>query len=101
MEEQIQKWHEKYMLDKLIISGYEGGYPIIQFENNNYVKEKLLKVKDINKIVRKAEMSAGMEMGVGLNFRRTAFINVNTENVIICGHELILEKILVRLFDKN
>lgn len=39
-------------------------------------------------------MSAGMELGVGLNFRKTAFVIINENTVVVCGYETIIQRIL-------
>ena len=75
----------------LKLVGYRGGFPMIEFEKNKLKKDNK---REIDKIVRRAEMSAGMELGVGLNFRKTAFVIINENTVVVCGYETIIQRIL-------
>lgn len=101
MEEKLQTWAKKYKLDNLRLIGFQGGYPMIEFLKKEESVWEHLKESKLNKIIRQAEMSAGMELGVGINFRKTAFVLINNETIVICGHELIMEKILNKVFLKN
>lgn len=101
MEEKLQQWEKIYQLKELRHIGYQGGYPMIEFkkEDSNFWNE--LKDSKLNKIVRRAEMSAGMEQGVGINFRKTAFVIVNNETIVICGYLQIIDKIFENIFLQN
>lgn len=98
MEERLQAWTSMYHLRHLRHIGFQGGYPMIEFQKENDDFWMKLKGSKLNKIVRRAEMSAGMELGVGVNFRKTAFVMVNNETIVICGHELVIEKIFENIF---
>ena len=39
------------------------------------------------KFLRSAEMKGGVRLGVAFNLRRTAFLLVNEDTIVICGHE--------------
>ena len=93
MDEKLLEWQSEYFLENLKTVGYQGGYPIIEFKRNSYSFETLPK-KKIDKILRRAEMVAGMELGVGINFRKTAFLLINTETIVIWGHVLVIDKIV-------
>lgn len=98
MEEKLKVWTQRYNLHNLRHIGYQGGFPMIEFlkENESFwtgVSENKLK-----KMIRRAEMSAGMELGVGVNLRKTAFVVINNETIVICGHELVIDKIFKNIF---
>lgn len=98
MEEKLKNWSEVYHLHGLRHIGYQGGFPMIEFRKENPTFWMRLKENKLNKIVRQAEMSAGMELGVGINLRKTAFVLVNNETIVICGHEVVIGKIFENLF---
>lgn len=98
MEEKVQEWSDIYQLHGLRHIGYQGGFPMIEFCKENPSFWMRLKENKLNKIVRQAEMSAGMELGVGINLRKTAFVLVNNETIVICGHEVVIGKIFENLF---
>lgn len=98
MEEKLQAWAERYKLYDLRHIGFQGGYPMIEFFKEKDSVWDNLKESKLNKIIRQAEMSAGMELGVGINFRKTAFVLVNNETIVICGHELVMGKIFEQIF---
>lgn len=96
MDENLKEWKEKYRLEGLQMVGYRGGYPIIQFDLHEGMKGVRYTQRERDKIVRKAEMNGGIEVGVGYNFRRTAFVRIETtcNKIVICGHPVVIEKIL-------
>ena len=80
MDEKIEQWKKEFELKDLKLVGYRGGFPMIEFEKSKLKKDNK---REIDKIVRRAEMSAGMELGVGLNFRKTAFVIINENTVVV------------------
>lgn len=98
MEEKLQLWSKTYNLRNLRHIGYQGGFPMIEFLKEDESVWFHLKESRINKIVRRAEMAAGMELGVGINLRKTAFVMINNETIVICGHEFVIEKIFEYIF---
>ena len=64
-------WSQKYNLENLIVAGYQGGYPVIQFKR-----------RDDMPVVNMS----------------TAFILVNDDTIVICGHEYVLDRILEKIF---
>ena len=56
---------------------------------------------EINKVLRSAEMKGGVRLGVAFNLRRTAFLLVNEDTIVICGHEYVLDVILEKLFGQK
>lgn len=99
MDNKIKFWKEKYELKDLIVCGYSGGYPMIQFKKEQGMSLLHMSQFEINKILRGAEMTGGVRLGVAYNFRRTAFLVVNEETIVICGHEYVLDVILEKLFE--
>ena len=91
MDEKIEQWKKEFELKDLKLIGYRGGFPMIEFEKSKLKKDNK---REIDKIVRRAELSAGMELGVGLNFRKTAFVIINENTVVVCGYETIIQRIL-------
>ena len=89
MEEKLKYWSKRYKLKDLVICGYQGGYPMSVPHMSKY---------EINKVLRSAEMKGGVRLGVAFNLRRTAFLLVNEDTIVICGHEYVLDVILEKLF---
>ncbi|MFQ9515249.1 MAG: hypothetical protein ACLRZ9_05415 [Eubacterium sp.] len=98
MDDKIQYWSQKYKINNLKVVGYGGGYPIIQFDRDENMPVLKMSQREIEKILRRAEASGGMELGVGWNFRKTTFVRINNETIVICGHENVLDKVLEKLF---
>lgn len=98
MEEKLKYWSKRYNLKELTICGYQGGYPMIQFKKEDSMSVQYMSKHDINKVLRSAEMTGGVRLGVAFNLRRTAFLVVNEETIVICGHEYVLDIILEKLF---
>lgn len=98
MEERLEYWCKKYNLKNLKVVGYQGGYPMIQFDREEDMALLNMSKKEINKILRNSESYGGMELGVGWNFRKTSFLLINNETIVICGHEIVIDKILEKLF---
>ena len=70
-----------------------GGYPIIQFkQRRDDMPVVNMSKREINSIIRKAETYGGIELGVVYNLRKTAFILVNDDTIVICGHEYVLDR---------
>ena len=91
-------WSQKYNLENLIVAGYQGGYPIIQFKRRDDMPVVNMSKREINSIIRKAETYGGIDLGVVYNLRKTAFILVNDDTIVICGHEYVLDRILEKIF---
>lgn len=98
MEEKLKVWTNIYNLHNLRHIGYQGGFPMIEFLKENETFWMKFSESKLKKITRRAEMSAGMELGVGMNLRKTAFVIINNETIVICGHELVIEKIFENIF---
>ena len=98
MEEKLDYWHKKYNLKNLKVIGYRGGYQMIQFDREENMAFLNMSKKEMDKILRHSESYGGMELGVGWNFRKTAFVLINNETIVICGHEVVIGKILEKLF---
>lgn len=98
MEEKLKEWEREYNLNNLKIIGYRGGYPMIQFDKEDNMSIIHMSEREINKVVKTAETYGGIELGVGYNLRKTAFVIINDETIVICGHEFVLKKILDKLF---
>lgn len=99
MEEKIESWCTQFSFEKANIVGYRGGYPIVEFTLKDNQIEKIPKQRVLDSYVRKAEMRAGAELGVGLNFRRTASANQYDNKLVICGYITIIEKVLHAICD--
>lgn len=98
IDDKIVTWSAKYRLEELKLVGYQGGFPIIQFKKNEYAPVTHKDKETIDKAIRKAETYGGIELGVGYNFRKTAFLNTNDDNIVICGHEYVIDRIFEYLF---
>lgn len=100
MDELISNWCNKYGFQAGKVSGYRGGYPIVEFTVKNEHGVYNLGQKGLDKFVRKAELSAGSDIGVGFNFRKTAFIIWNNNSLIICGHSSVIDRVLQNVFHR-
>ena len=98
MEEKLKYWSKRCKLKELVICGYQGGYPMIQFKREEDMSVPHMSKYEINKVLRSAEMKGGVRLGVAFNLRRTAFLLVNEDTIVICGHEYVLDVILEKLF---
>lgn len=98
MEEKIKNLCKKYNFEKGNIVGYRGGYPIVEFTLTENCEGMIPKQKVLDRYVRSAEMTAGMELGVGLNFRRSASANSYQNKLVICGYIRIIEKVLEAIY---
>lgn len=91
MDKKIENWCKKYRLKSGKLVGYRGGYPIVEFELDDAELITIGK-KELDRNIRKAELSAGLEIGVGYNFRKTGFAMINDNKLCIAGHELVIDK---------
>lgn len=98
MEDKLKEWEKLYNLKNLEIVGYRGGYPMIQFDRDENMSVSHMSEREINKVVRSAELGGGIELGVAYNFRKTAFLLVHRDTIVMCGHEFVLGRILEKLF---
>ncbi len=98
MDELFKQWEKEYDLKDLRLIGYAGGYPMIQFNKEDKMEILQKSEKDIKKVIRQAEMNGGFELGVGINFRKTSNVIINNETIVIYGHEVVLKRILNKLF---
>ena len=90
MEEKLKYWSKRYKLKDLVICGYQGGYPMIQFKREEDMSVPHMSKYEINKVLRSAEMKGGVRLGVAFN--------LNEDTIVICGHEYVLDVILEKLF---
>lgn len=97
-DEKLMYWKKKYGLENLVVAGYQAGYPMISFQKDNNMPVVYMDKKAIDKVIRKAETYGGIELGVGYSLRRTSFLIVNNETIVICGHEYVIERVLNDLF---
>ena len=100
MDERIDEWVEKFGFESGYIAGYRGGYPIIMFKISENTKLPKISKRELDRYVRRAEMSAGMELGVGMNFRRSFYADIDEKQLVICAYETAVEKILDSIFNK-
>ncbi|MBE5958013.1 MAG: hypothetical protein E7254_04010 [Lachnospiraceae bacterium] len=100
IEEKIEEYKNIYGFRDVILSGYAGGYPIFTFVTFMKQNENMPSEKEIQKYLRNAEMGAGRELGVGLNFRRTAHFTRLEDGFSICGHVLIIDRVLKMIYEK-
>lgn len=98
MEEKIKFWEKRYHLKNLKLAGYRGGYPIVQFDKEEDMSVLNMSKRQLDHVLRKAETYGGIELGVAYCLRNTAFIIVNNETIVICGHELVLDRVFESLF---
>lgn len=97
-DEKLTYWEKKYGLKNLVVAGYQAGYPMITFQKENNMSVVYMEQKAIDRVIRKAETFGGIELGVGYSLRRTSFLIVNDETIVICGHEYVIERVLNELF---
>lgn len=100
MDDLINSWCDKYGFEAGKIAGYRGGYPIVEFTVKSEHGVYNIRQKELDRFARRAEMGAGMEVGVGPNFRRTSFIQWNGNRLVICGHSTVIDRILKFMFHK-
>lgn len=97
MDQFIFEIENEFKLQELKLIGYQGGYPMIQFKKENVFRKNRMSERSILRLLRKAETSAGMEVGVGFCFRNTASIIDNNETIVIIGHEAVIKRILEQI----
>lgn len=97
MEETLKQWAETYNLKNLQVTGYRGGYPIIQFDKEQSMHLLRMSERERKKAIRHAETYGGIELGVAYNLLNSAFIIVNDETIVICGHEFVIKRILDKI----
>lgn len=97
MEEKLKEWENEYGLKNLHISGYRGGYPIIEFDREERMHLLRMSEKERKKAIRKAETYGGISFGVAYNFVNTSFIIINEKSIVICGHEFVIDRILEQI----
>ena len=98
MEEKLKYWSKRYKLKDLVICGYQGGYPMIQFKREEDMSVSYMSKYQIKHILWIAALNRGVSLGLVFNLRRTAFLLVNEDTIVICGHEYVLDVILEKLF---
>jgi hypothetical protein len=98
IEDRIELWQRRYKLNNLEVVGYQGGYPMIQFDKEDSMAVLYMSERDKKKIIKGAETFGGIELGVGYNFRNTAFIIINEDKIVICGHIFVIDRILEKIF---
>lgn len=97
MEERIKEWRTQYNIENMKIVGYQGGYPIVQFDKEKNMRITRMSQNEINKTIKNAETYGGIELGVAYNLRKTASIFVYDETIVICGHEYVIKRILEKI----
>lgn len=97
MDEVLDKWSKQYQLKNIKLIGYHGGYPMIEFDKEDRMKVVSMGKNEIKRVVRNCETYGGIELGVGWNFVRTALVLVNSETIIMAGHEIVISKMLNKL----
>jgi hypothetical protein len=89
---------EEYsFIEEAAITGYKGGYPVVEFTLNEKVWGL---VKDKNKfksIIRTSEMEGGIEVGVSICFRGTASIDWNPPKLTLCGYPEVISRMIKKL----
>lgn len=97
MEQMIKEWSEEYKISDMKLVGYQGGYPMIQFRKEDNMRIVNMSKREIDKVIKDAEIYGGIELGVMYNFRKTAFVMVYDETIVICGHQFVLKRILEKI----
>lgn len=101
MENKVNEICKEYGFVSGCIKDYKGGYPVLSFI---YVSEDIgitINKREMKKIIRKSEIDAGIELGVGLNFINTAGIQITDDHIIVYGHISVIEKMLKNMFRKE
>ncbi len=99
IEERIEYWTRRYKLEDLKLAGYRGGYPIFSFKRKDEYALNYMSKRELNKIIRSAETFGGIDLGVGWNFRKTAFVTIEGETIVINGHIYVVDRILEKIFN--
>lgn len=98
IEDAVTTWKEEYtFIEDAVVTGYEGGYPIVDFTIS---KAAWSLVKDKSKfkwIVRSSEMEGGIEVGVSTCFKDTAFVKWNPPVMTICGYPEVINRIIKKI----
>ena len=100
MEEKIKEYIDNYGYSEGQLVGYQGGYPIISLSIPDCLDVKCLSQRELDKIVRNAELVEGRKLGVGLNFRRTAYVRIQNNCIIVSGYVTIIDRVLEEISKK-
>ena len=76
------------------VTGYEGGYPIVEFTIKDAAWDLVKDKKKFPRIVRSSEMEGGIEVGVSTCFYRTASLEWDPPVMRICGYPEVINRIL-------
>ena len=98
IEDAIAVWKEEYsFIEDAVVTGYDGGYPIVDFTIHQAVWSLVKNEKKFKRIVRSAEMEGGIEVGVSTCFRDTAYVKWNPPIMTICGYPEVINRILKKI----
>ncbi len=98
VEDAIEYWKDNNSyIEEAVVTGYEGGYPIVDFKLDKAVWDLVKDEKKFNRIVRNAEVEGGIEVGVSYCFRDTAYVKWNPPTMTICGYPEVINRILKKI----
>ena len=95
IDEAVEYWKDELSyVDDAKVTGYVGGYPVVEF---NIKKAAWVLVKDkknFGRIVRSSEMEGGIEVGVSTGFYQTASLEWEPPVLRVCGYPEVSNRIL-------
>lgn len=95
IEEAVEYWKDELSyVEDVKITGYEGGYPIVEFTIKDAAWDLVKDKKKFPRIVRSSEMEGGIEVGVSTCFYKTASLEWNPPVMRICGYPEVINRIL-------
>ena len=98
IEEAVEYWKDELSyVEDACVTGYEGGYPVVEFTISEAAWDLVKSEKKFSRIVRSSEMEGGIEVGVATCFYQTASLSWNPPVMRICGYPEVINRILKKV----
>lgn len=95
IDEAVQYWKDELSyVEDAALTGYRGGYPVVEFTIKQEVWSLVKDRKKFPRIVRSSEMEGGIEVGVSTCFYQTASLEWAPPVMTICGYPEVINRIL-------
>ena len=86
IDEAVEYWKDELSyVDDAKVTGYVGGYPVVEFTINKAAWGLVKDKKKFGRIVRSSEMEGGIEVGVSTCFYQTA---QNARITVVSGSKI-------------
>ena len=95
IDEAVEYWKDELSyVDDAKVTGYVGGYPVVEFTINKAAWGLVKDKKKFGRIVRSSEMEGGIEVGVSTCFYQTASLEWEPPVHRVCGYPEVINRIL-------